>query len=42
MQLGPDIDPEKVQAAFKNGVLTVTLGRRPEAAPNVRRIPING
>ena len=36
-----DIDPEKVKAAFKNGVLTVTLPRLPTARSNVRRIAIN-
>ncbi len=28
-----DIDPEKVEANFKNGVLTVTIPRQPEAQP---------
>ncbi|MBO0735111.1 MAG: Hsp20/alpha crystallin family protein [Alphaproteobacteria bacterium] len=42
MQLGPDVDPNKVSAAFKNGVLTVTLGKRPEAQREVKRIPITG
>ena len=37
-----DIDEEKVSAAFKNGVLTVTLPRLPTAKSNVRRIAING
>jgi len=41
IQLGPEIDPEKVNAAFKNGVLTVTLGKRPEAQSQVRRIAIS-
>jgi HSP20 family protein len=40
MQLGPDVDPDKVTAAFKNGVLTVTVGKRPEAQRVVKRIPI--
>src|SRR5579875_3481389 len=30
LQLGPDIDPDKIAASFKNGVLTVTLPKRPE------------
>jgi HSP20 family protein len=42
MQLGQEIDPEKVEATFKNGVLTVTLARRPEAVEQVKRIPIKG
>jgi HSP20 family protein len=42
IQLGPDVDPEKVGASFKNGVLTVTLGKREEARSQVRRIPIGG
>ena len=29
--LPEDADPEKIEAAFKNGVLTVTLPKRPEA-----------
>ena len=41
MQLGPDVDPEKVKAEFKNGVLTVTVGKRPEAQRQVKRIAIN-
>ena len=36
-----DIDPDKVKASFKNGVLTVTLPRLPTARSNVRRIAIN-
>ena len=34
-----DIDEEKISAEFKNGVLTVTIPRRPESQP--RRIAIN-
>ena len=40
LQLGPDIDPDKVNAAFKNGVLTITVAKRPEAQRQVKRIPI--
>ena len=40
IDLGPDVDPDKVTASFKNGVLTVTLGKRPEAQSQVKRIPI--
>lgn len=41
LQLGPDIDPEKVNASFKNGVLTITVGKLPETQRRVKRIPIN-
>ena len=41
VQLGPDVDPEKINAEFKNGVLTVTVGKRPEAQRQVKRIEIN-
>ena len=41
VQLGPDVDPDKINAEFKNGVLTVTLGKRPEAQRQVKRIAIN-
>jgi len=41
VQLGPDVDPDKINAEFKNGVLTVTVGKRPEAQRQVKRIAIN-
>lgn len=41
LQLGPDVDPDKVGASFRNGVLTVTAAKRPEAQRQVKRIPIN-
>jgi HSP20 family protein len=39
-QVGPDVDPERVEASFRNGVLTVILAKRPEAQRQVKRIPI--
>jgi HSP20 family protein len=41
LQVGPDLDPERVQASFRNGVLTVTLAKCPEAQRQVKRIPIS-
>jgi HSP20 family protein len=41
LRLGPEVDPEKVNANFKNGVLTVALAKRPEAQSQVKRIPIS-
>jgi hypothetical protein len=35
-----DIEEDKVSAKFKNGVLTLTLPKRPEAQPKVKRIAI--
>jgi HSP20 family protein len=40
LPIGPDVDPDKVSASFKNGVLTLTLAKRPEAQQQVKRIPI--
>lgn len=40
IQLSPDIDPEKATATFKNGILTVTFAKRPEAQSTMKRIPI--
>lgn len=40
LQLGNDVDPDKCNAEFKNGVLTITLGKRAEAQRQVKHIPI--
>ena len=40
MQLGGEIQADKVSASFKNGVLTVTLPKNPDAEPKAKRIPI--
>lgn len=37
-----DIDQDRVSAAFKNGVLTVTLPKSPHAQSKVKRIAISG
>lgn len=40
--LPPGIDAERVEAGFRNGVLTVTLPRTEAAQAQVRRIPLKG
>jgi HSP20 family protein len=40
IQLGVDVDPDKIEAAFKNGVLTVMLPKRPESQNKAKRIAI--
>ncbi|MDR3438895.1 Hsp20/alpha crystallin family protein [Telmatospirillum sp.] len=42
LQLGPDVDPEKVSATFKNGLLSILIEKKPEAQKAAKRIPING
>jgi HSP20 family protein len=37
-----DIDQDKIEASFRNGVLNVTVPKTPTAQQNVRRIAING
>lgn len=37
-----DVDQDKVSASFKNGVLTVTMPKSPQAQSRVKRIAING
>jgi HSP20 family protein len=37
-----DVDEDKVSAAFKNGVLTVTMPKLPQTQSKVKRIAING
>ncbi|HSK40438.1 MAG TPA: Hsp20/alpha crystallin family protein [Arenibaculum sp.] len=40
LAIGPDVDQDKVNASFRNGVLTVVLPKSPEAASKARRIRI--
>jgi HSP20 family protein len=42
IQLGPEIDPDKVTASFKNGVLTVTLAKRPRPRATLSGSPSTG
>jgi HSP20 family protein len=37
-----DIEEDKVSASFRNGVLTVTLPKLPQAQRQAKRIPVNG
>ncbi len=37
-----EVDEDRAEASFKNGVLTVTLPRSPKAQEKAKRIPING
>ena len=39
--LGHDIDQDKINAQFKNGLLTITLPRTAEAETRIKRIAIN-
>ena len=41
INLGSEVDPDKVSAAFNKGVLTITLEKRPDAQRNVKKIAIN-
>jgi HSP20 family protein len=41
IDVGPDVDPDKVRASFDKGVLTVTLEKRPNAKTETRKIAIN-
>lgn len=38
--VGQDVDPDKVKASFKNGVLTVRLQKKPAAQCQAKRIAI--
>ncbi|RMH04762.1 MAG: Hsp20/alpha crystallin family protein [Nitrospirae bacterium] len=40
ISLPTDADEDKVEAKFKNGVLTITVGKNPNAKPPVRKIAI--
>ena len=42
IQLGYEIDEDKVKADLKNGVLEVFLPKNKSVSPRVKRIPLNG
>lgn len=39
--VGQDVDPEKVKASCKNGVLTIQLLKKPEAQRQTKRISVS-
>jgi HSP20 family protein len=41
ISLSDDVDPDNVKATFKNGVLSVVLGKKPDVQRQVKRIEIN-
>ena len=41
LQLGDQVDPDKVKASFNKGILAITLEKRPEAQSRTKRIAIN-
>ena len=40
LRLPEGVEPEKISAKFENGVLTVTMPKKPEATPQARKIAI--
>jgi HSP20 family protein len=40
LRLPESVDPDKINAKFENGVLTVTMAKKPEAAPAAKKIAI--
>jgi HSP20 family protein len=40
LPFGEEVDPDRIEAKFKNGVLTVTLPKNPKAKEKARRIEI--
>lgn len=39
--VGQDVDPDKIKASFKSGLLTIQMPKKPEAQRQVKRISIN-
>ena len=42
LALPPDVDPERIDASFRDGVLKVTAAKSAEAANSPRKIPVKG
>jgi HSP20 family protein len=42
MRIPYEVDPEKVEAAFKDGILTLTLPKPPEVQKKTKKIEIKG
>jgi HSP20 family protein len=40
LALPTEVDADAVSASAKNGIITITLPKRPEAQPSVRTIPV--
>jgi HSP20 family protein len=40
MQIPEDVEADKIEAAFKKGVLTVTLPKKPEAHKPAKKIEV--
>ena len=41
IDVGTEVDPDKARARFSQGVLTITLEKRPEAQTQAKRIAIS-
>ena len=41
VNLGSEVDPDKVKASFDKGILTIVLEKRPEAQSRTKKIAIN-
>ena len=39
--LGPNVDPSTIKATYKNGVLSVTLPKKPESKPHQIKVSTN-
>lgn len=42
VRISDTVDPDKIEASFKNGVLKVTLPKKPEAQKPVKKIEVKG